>query len=71
MYRYLADGLDHTSRLTFGRETAQFKQLLGMMAIVSVVLWSCVLITMLARLWYGHIWYRRRHQPQRINTPPT
>lgn len=57
---HTADLLHYTARLTFGRETAQFKQLIAFMAAVSIVIWGIVFITMLARLFLCHIWYRRR-----------
>jgi hypothetical protein len=67
---YLAYVLHQSSHLTFGRSTAQFKQLLAFMAIVSIVLWSIVVVTMLARLWACHVWYRRSSSTSNTNLPP-
>ncbi len=42
---------------TFGRDAAQFDQLVGLLATVSLVLWAGVIVTMLIRVWY--VWYRQ------------
>ncbi|HUB93435.1 MAG TPA: hypothetical protein VMB52_02940 [Verrucomicrobiae bacterium] len=57
---YATDIAGHATQLTFGRETAQFKEFLTFMTVVSVILWVIVLATMLLRLWLGHVWYRKR-----------
>lgn len=54
--------LNYAAQLSFGREAAQFKQLIAFMAIVSLVLWFCVLVTILARMWFGYVRYRRRYR---------
>jgi len=58
---YLASILHQTSRLTFGRETAQFEQLITLMAIVSIAIWSVVLATIVVRVGWA-AWHRRRYQ---------
>lgn len=50
--------LHHEPHLTFGRETAQFQQFVGFMAAVSIVIWSIVVITLLARWWVCSTWRR-------------
>lgn len=58
---YLASFLHQGTHLTFGRETAQYQQLLTLMAVVSLVIWALVFITILMRMgWLG--WQRRRYQ---------
>ena len=61
--------------VTFGRQTTQFKQLIAFLAIISLVLWAGVLITLFARLVVCHLWYRRRYPvpatlPVNNQTPP-
>jgi hypothetical protein len=70
MYNIVAFALHRSSHLTFGRQTAQFKQLLAVMAIVSVAIWSIVFITMIARL-VSQLWYRHRYMPPPADLPPT
>jgi hypothetical protein len=67
---YLAYALHQTARLTFGRETAQFKQLIAFMAILSVTLWTLVALTLLARMLFCHVWYRRRYVNRDNKLPP-
>jgi len=67
---FIADILHHTAHLTFGRNTAQFKQLVAMLALVSVILWSIVLLTTVARILLCHVWYRRQYASSRTNMPP-
>jgi membrane protein insertase Oxa1/YidC/SpoIIIJ len=62
--------VQHTSHLTFGRQTAQFKQLIAFMAIVSIVTWSIVIVTIVIRMIMCHIWYRKHYAPSRIIGPP-
>jgi hypothetical protein len=56
---YAAVAVVHASNLTFGRGTAQFKELVAFMAVVSIVSWSLVIITTFLRWWIGRFWYRR------------
>ena len=68
---YFAVLLTHASQPTFGRDAAQFKQLVAFLTAVSLVLWVCVLATMVFRILMCHVWYRRR-QPLSSNhlSPP-
>jgi hypothetical protein len=66
----IADTLHTTAHLTFGRETAQFKQLIALLALVSIVLWSVVLLSMIARLVLCRIWGRQAYSSTRTNLPP-
>jgi uncharacterized membrane protein len=59
----------YTATLTFGRATAQFKQLITVMAVISIVIWIIVLLTMFARIGAYQLWYRRR-LPNSRNNPP-
>lgn len=60
-----------TAQLMFGRQTAQFKQLVALLAAVSIVLWSLVALTILVRIAVCHGWYRRRYaEAGRSNQPP-
>jgi len=52
----------YTAAVTFGRGTAQFKQLIAFMAIVSLVTWAIVFITIIIRLLLCNVWYRHRHK---------
>lgn len=63
--------VSYTARLTFGHDAAQFRQLVTFLATVSLVLWVCVLATMIVRLLLCHVWYRGRQaiQPNDL-TPP-
>jgi len=63
---YSADAVGRISNLTFGRETAQFKELITVLAAVSAVLWLIVLISILARLYLCHVHYRQTSP----NPPP-
>ena len=49
----------YVATLTFGRESAQFKQLITYLAILSVVLWVLVLLSTIVR-WGSQIIYRQR-----------
>jgi uncharacterized membrane protein len=68
---YTADAVSHASDLTFGRDIAQFKELIGLLAVISIVLWIIVLITILIRLYLCHVWYPRRYHPSNPNLPPS
>ncbi len=57
---YAALVMRHASGLTFGREQAQFHELLVFMAIISTVLWTIVLVTLLLRWYLSYTW--SRHQ---------
>lgn len=58
---YLASVLHQSAHLSFGRETAQYQQLLTLMAAVSIIIWGLVLLTIMLRLgWLT--WQRRRYQ---------
>jgi len=59
---YIAFLSSHSPHLSFGHDAAQFKQLIAFMATVSIVLWACVLVTVMVRMWLCHIWYRRRYR---------
>lgn len=65
----IAHMLHYTARLTFGRETAQFKQLIAFMAMVSIIIWSIVIATMIVRLVARHVLYRKRYSASRSNFP--
>jgi uncharacterized membrane protein len=67
---HIVHAIVFASQPTFGREIAQFKELVGFLAIVSVVLWAIVIITMVLRMWLCHIWYRRRYRTHH-EVPPT
>lgn len=60
-----------TSHLTFGRDMAQFKQLITFLTALSLALWACVLVSFAARVVLCHIWYRRRESlpPNRLPPP--
>lgn len=58
---YLALLLHQSSRLTFGRDTAQYQQLLTLMAVVSLAIWGAVFLTILVRLGWS-TWHRKRYQ---------
>lgn len=51
-----------TSSLTFGRDIAQFRQLITFLTIVSLLLWTVVLITAILRFAAAYMW-RQRVQP--------
>ena len=68
MYTYAL--VNYTARLAFGRDAAQFKQLVAFLATVSLVLWACVLVTMIARALLCHVWYRNRQPMQPNDLPP-
>lgn len=55
------------SDLTFGRATAQFRELLAFMAVVSIVSWTLVFVTIFLRWWMGRFWYRRNVHAENIN----
>lgn len=55
---------------TFGRNIAEYQQLIELLAIMSIALWVTVLATILVRFVVCHVWYRRRYPLQRDN-PPT
>lgn len=59
-----------TAQLTFGHDAAQFKQLVAFLAAVSLVLWGCVIATMVYRILVCHVWYRRRQPLQTSDLPP-
>jgi hypothetical protein len=69
MFTLTADIVRHTATLTFGRPTAQFKQFISIMAFISIVIWTAVLLTMFIRTFSYHIWYKRRLTNPR-NSPP-
>lgn len=62
--------IHYTSHLTFGRETAQFKQLLTVMAIVSIITWAIVLITIALRFFMCHVWYKADPDTTQLAGPP-
>ena len=60
----------HANNLTFGRNVAEYHQLVEWLAITSLTLWMAVLATMLVRMLMHHVWYRYRYPTYR-NNPPT
>jgi hypothetical protein len=60
MYQ-VTDSTQAASRLAFGSQTAQFKELITFMAIVSIALWSLVVLTLFVKMWLCHVWYRYRY----------
>jgi heme/copper-type cytochrome/quinol oxidase subunit 2 len=68
---YTADAVGRASNLTFGRETAQFRELVTILAAVSIVLWLIVFATILARLYLCHVRYRRPYQQTSPGPPST
>jgi hypothetical protein len=60
----------YSSHPAFGHGAAQFKQLVTFLAAVSLVLWACVLLTIVLRMWLCHVWYRRRYRVPNNNPPP-
>jgi hypothetical protein len=56
---HLASTLQQSTHLSFGRATAQFQELVGLMAVISITIWSLVITTILARALLG-AWHRRR-----------
>jgi hypothetical protein len=60
----LTHGIGHASvliivsSLTFGRDSAQYWQLIAVLAIISIVLWIFVFITTILRIGARYIWYR-------------
>jgi heme/copper-type cytochrome/quinol oxidase subunit 2 len=55
--------IDSFSAMTFGRDIAQFKQLVAFLSLLSIVLWSLVIITTALRMVAYYFWhYRRRKQ---------
>jgi hypothetical protein len=63
---YLASVLHQTSRLAFGRETAQFEALVTLMGAISLVIWSIVLATIIFRMGWA-AWHRHRYQAMNDN----
>jgi len=59
----------HASDLTFGRNVAEYRQLVEWLALASVALWVAVLTTIALRLAICHIWFRYRYPGPRNNTP--
>jgi hypothetical protein len=57
------------SHLTFGHQAAQFKELLAIMTVVSIIMWSVVLLTIAARMVLCHIWYRQSRMAHTENLP--
>lgn len=60
----------HASNLTFGRNVAEYHQLVEWLTVTSFVLWTVVLVTMLMRIVMHYVWYRYRY-PLYRNNPPT
>ena len=64
---YAVTAVVYASNLAFGRATAQFKELLAFMAVVSIVSWSLVFVTIFLRWWMGRFWYRRNVPAENVN----
>ncbi len=54
--------LTHLAAATFGRDTAQFEQLLEFLAWLSIALWVIVIVTTLWRTHthYKHAWHKHK-----------
>jgi len=68
---YVPHVVNHTASLTFGHDITQFKQLVAFMTAISIVLWACVLVTFLMRVWLCHVWYRHLRRKERARSLPT
>lgn len=52
-------GINQIASLTFGRDAAQFRQLIELLTIVSIVLWLAVLVTVILRMGARRLLYKR------------
>jgi hypothetical protein len=60
---YMAFLLNQTTHPTFGRETAQYQELLVFMGIVSLAIWSIVVTTIFVRMGWT-AWQRKQLESQ-------
>lgn len=60
LHDYLLSDPGHFASQTFGRDAANFERFVTWLAIVSIILWTAVLLSILIRSGAYYVIYRRR-----------